>query len=133
VAIGLVDPGVTGGSGNPDFSKRIQKIRFIMKIALFALFFQLTLAFHLLASQISVSGNVSGVWDLDTFFVNDNIVIPNGSTLSILPASLILFQGHFFLKVDGRLLAQGIQSVVTYFLQVTIGEFVTGHNLLRVD
>jgi len=104
-----------------------------MKIALFALFFQLTLAFHLLASQISVSGSVSGIWDMDTVFVTDNIVIPNGSTLSILPGSLILFQGHFFLKVEGRLLAQRIQSVVTYFLQVKIGEFVTGHNLLRVD
>ncbi|MFU8844756.1 MAG: hypothetical protein ACNA7V_13215 [Bacteroidales bacterium] len=104
-----------------------------MKIALFALFFQLTLTFHLLASQISVSGNVSGVWDVDTVIVNDNIVIPNGSTLSIVPGSLIFFQGHFFLKVEGRLLAQRIQSIVTYFLQVKIGEFVTGQNLLRLD
>jgi predicted outer membrane repeat protein len=82
----------------------------VMKIALFALFFQFILTFHLLASQISVSGNVSGVWDVDTVLVTDNIVIPNGSTLSIVPGSLIFFQGHFFLKVEGRLLAQGIQS-----------------------
>jgi predicted outer membrane repeat protein len=81
-----------------------------MKTALIALFCQFILTFHLLASQISVSGNVSGVWDVDTVFVTDNIVIPNGSTLSIVPGSLILFQGHYFLKVEGRLLAQGIQS-----------------------
>lgn len=57
-------------------------------------------------------GDVSGTWELanSPYIIDDNITIPNDSTLIIKPGVLIEFQGHYSLKVLGRLLAIGTEE-----------------------
>ncbi len=59
------------------------------------------------ADSIEVGGMVSGVWDVDTVFVTDNLRIREITTLEITPGTLVLFNGSFGIHVEGRLLAQG--------------------------
>ncbi|MBN1637889.1 MAG: hypothetical protein JW866_02910 [Ignavibacteriales bacterium] len=67
---------------------------------------------HLFASNISVSGDISTntVWSVDTVFVTDTVTVLDGITLTINPGTLVLFQGYYPLKVNGRLLAIGTES-----------------------
>jgi predicted outer membrane repeat protein len=62
------------------------------------------------STHIIVSGNVSGNWNVDTVFVVDNLQVNSGQVLTISPGILVQFQGHFRLKVDGQLLAMGIEG-----------------------
>jgi len=54
-----------------------------------------------------VSGDVSGTWDLyDTIFVDGDIVVPNGQTLTVNPVpggTDFIFTGHYRFLVYGRL------------------------------
>jgi hypothetical protein len=54
-------------------------------------------------------GDVSGTWELagSPYIIDDNITIPNDSTLIIRPGVKVEFQGHYSLTVLGRLLAIG--------------------------
>ncbi|MBN1971594.1 MAG: T9SS type A sorting domain-containing protein [Candidatus Delongbacteria bacterium] len=64
-------------------------------------------------SQTNISsGNVSGNWNLEgsPYLINGNITIPNTETLVIDPGVDVLFQGHYSLAVNGRLLAEGTLS-----------------------
>jgi len=66
--------------------------------------------FQLTFSQTSVlPGNVSGTWRLtgSPYLVQGDITVPNDSTLTIDPGVTVVFQGHYALHVQGRLLAIG--------------------------
>ncbi len=54
-------------------------------------------------------GSVSGTWTLASspYRIHGEISIPNGQTLNIEPGVRVEFQGHYKLKVHGRLLALG--------------------------
>jgi len=62
---------------------------------------------NLSASSISVSGDVSGTWEVDSVLVTEDITIANGNSLTISSGTYIEFQGHYGLHVQGRLLAIG--------------------------
>jgi parallel beta-helix repeat protein len=60
----------------------------------------------------SYSGNISGVWykaDTPHYLLGD-VEIPNGLTLTIQPGVQVISTGNYKFGVQGRLLAQGIES-----------------------
>ena len=66
-----------------------------------------------LFSQTTIpAGYVSGTWDLagSPYLIEGEITIPDGHTLTIDPGCLIEFQGHYKLKVQGRILAIGTEQ-----------------------
>ncbi|MDD2633388.1 MAG: T9SS type A sorting domain-containing protein [Bacteroidales bacterium] len=74
------------------------------------------------ADSIEVGGLVSGVWNVDTVFVTDNLRIREITTLEIAPGTLVLFNGSFHIHVDGRLLAQGTpDEPITFTVADTTG------------
>jgi len=77
-------------------------------------------------AQTSISGgNVSGTWSLtkSPYKISGNILIPDGSTLTIEPGVEILFQGHYKLFCNGRIVAKGTSTLPILFTAVdtTIG------------
>ena len=56
-------------------------------------------------------GNVSGNWvtTKSPYLIQGDITVPNDSTLTIEPGVSIVFQGHYGLFVQGRLLAVGTE------------------------
>ena len=70
----------------------------------------LVVLFQLALSQTFVPpGNVSGTWTLSgsPYLVQGDITVPSDSTLTIDPGVALVFQGHYALYVQGRLLAIG--------------------------
>ncbi|MFC2112960.1 right-handed parallel beta-helix repeat-containing protein [Bacteroidota bacterium] len=61
------------------------------------------------AESIQVSGILDSdtTWSADTVKVMDDTHVPFGNTLNILPGTVIEFQGHYKLTVDGTLIARG--------------------------
>lgn len=57
--------------------------------------------------SISVSGNVSGTWDVDTVYVLDDIDVEMGDSLKILPGVYVEFAGPFSFYVRGHVHFQG--------------------------
>ena len=69
-------------------------------------------------------GDVSGTWLLNDspFYIQGDITIPDDSTLLIEPDVLVVFQGHYALNVQGRLLAIGTEtSHITFTRDDTTG------------
>lgn len=64
------------------------------------------------ASRITVTGAIATntVWAVDTIFVSGNLTVNSGVTLTINPGKFVIFQGHYGLFVQGRLLANGIPT-----------------------
>lgn len=60
-----------------------------------------------LATSVTVSGNVSGIWNTDTVFVAGDLVIPQNEILNILPGTIVEFKAYFSMEVQGQLLAKG--------------------------
>ncbi|HEY6143572.1 MAG TPA: right-handed parallel beta-helix repeat-containing protein [Flavobacterium sp.] len=59
-------------------------------------------------TAVNVLGNVSGNWvKTNTYFVNGDITIPLGQTLTIEPGTEIKFNGYYSLIVNGTLTAIG--------------------------
>jgi hypothetical protein len=80
----------------------------MQKFIILILLFLLTI--RSFSSHIIVSGNVSGNWNVDTVFVTDNLLVISGQVLSILPGTRVEFQGHYRFRVDGQLLALGMEA-----------------------
>jgi hypothetical protein len=53
-----------------------------------------------IADHITVTGNVSGVWDVDTVLVTGEIVVPTGQSLSIEPGVKVLFAANVQFQVQ---------------------------------
>lgn len=60
------------------------------------------------ADQVTVQGPVSGNWSADTVFVAGDLLVPDGTVLSINPGVRVIFTGVFDLKVEGALHAVGL-------------------------
>jgi hypothetical protein len=70
------------------------------------------------------AGEVSGKWNAggSPYLVTGDIRIPHDSTLTIEPGVVVEFQGHFELKVMGRLLALGsITDTILFTVHDTTG------------
>jgi len=74
-------------------------------------------AIETLIGKISVSGTIpsDSLLVADTVEVTGDLIIPDGVTLTIAPGTQVLFNGHFKIDVNGRLLAQGTESDTIYF------------------
>jgi len=68
------------------------------------------LCYRATAASITVSGNVMGVWDADTVFVVDDITVPQGEVLAIVPGVTVIFNYHSSMLVEGVLLAEGLEN-----------------------
>ncbi len=66
-------------------------------------------------TSIEVSGDVSGVWNVDTVKVIGNINIREVESLYIQPGVKVIFQGDFLFNIKGRLLAVGLPEQYIYF------------------
>jgi predicted outer membrane repeat protein len=102
--------------------------RIMLKFTLLILLIFL-MAIRSFSSHIIVSGNVSGTWNVDTVFVTDNILIASGQVLNILPDTRVEFQGHYRFRVDGQVVAMGIEEDSIWF---TVSD-TTGFSNLQTD
>ncbi len=77
-----------------------------------ALFFAVIFTFSsmLFAQGAHYSGNVSGVWDADTVFIDGDISVPLDSTLTINPGTNVYFTGEYKFDVYGTLIANGTET-----------------------
>ncbi len=90
----------------------------LLTVVLLIQFFSLKVC----ADSFEVGGMVSGVWDVDTVFVTDNLIIREVTTLEIAPGTLVFFNGSFSINVVGRLLAQGtFDFPITFTVADTTG------------
>lgn len=70
------------------------------------------------------SGDVYGTWTIlnSPYQVLGDITIPNDSTLIIEPGVSVIFEGHYTLNVQGRLLAVGAEgNEITFTINDTTG------------
>lgn len=83
-------------------------------------------------AQTNVSGNQSGVWDLDgsPYLVTDHLTILAGQALIIEAGVEVRFQGYYKFNVLGDLQAIGTESATILF---TAENHATGWGGLRVD
>ncbi len=95
-----------------------------MKTSLFIFLVVLSLFFsdYLFADNLIVQGEISGEWNVDTVLVIDNIYINEGETLIVHTGTLILFQGHYALDINGTIHATGsAESPVIFSINDTTG------------
>ena len=95
----------------PTFAQIIEPMRsFLLSLVL------LTLAVLCSrADSISVSGNVSGEWDVDTVLVTGDIIVGEGDSLFIQPGVLVEFQGPYSFYVGGYVRALGTIADQIFF------------------
>lgn len=75
----------------------------------FLLLFALTVVVGVArGDHITVSGNVSGVWNVDTVFVAGNATVPPGQQLVIQPGVKVLFQGPYRLYTDANAILKAL-------------------------
>ncbi len=90
-----------------------------------ALLIAFSITQNVCATSINVSGSISSntTWSgVDTVKVTGNIIIDNAVTLTIDPGILVEFQGHYYIKINGRLLAVGtVSDTITFTVSDTTG------------
>lgn len=89
-------------------------------ILLFSFF--LMLAISIDASNIQVSGDVSGSWDVDTVQVMGDLLVPNNQILKINPGVKVIFNGYYIFSVEGQIQANGLKNdSISFFVSDTTG------------
>ncbi|MCK5855668.1 MAG: T9SS type A sorting domain-containing protein, partial [Sulfurovaceae bacterium] len=68
----------------------------------------------------NVSGDVSGVWDVDSVYVDGDITIPENSTLTIMPGTIVYFTNQYKFDIKGQLLANGTETDSILFSSKTM-------------
>ena len=71
------------------------------------------------------SGNVSGVWDADTVYIDGDISIPRDSSLTINPGTNVYFTGEYKFDVYGTLIANGTEADSIFFFSDSLREIST--------
>jgi parallel beta-helix repeat protein/predicted outer membrane repeat protein len=93
---------------------------------LFLVFLPALISFnYAVAGYIEVSGNVSGVWDVDTVKVIGDIQVREVESLFILPGVTVEFQGRYIFYVNGQIVATGTQDMPVIF---TMADTTGFHN-----
>jgi hypothetical protein len=64
------------------------------------------------ASTTILGGNTSGVWTLagSPYYINNYVVVPLFSTLIIEPGVEVIFNGCYYIEVNGKLIAKGTST-----------------------
>lgn len=84
------------------------------KISVVFLMFVLPLG--LMADIIEIQGNVSGVFTADTLLVTDDVTVPAGSLFQIAPGTKVIFDGFYYIRIDGYMKALGNASSPILFM-----------------
>ena len=71
------------------------------------------------------SGNVSGVWEADTVYIDGDISIPRDSSLTIIPGTNVYFTGEYKFDVYGTLTANGTEADSIFFFSDSLREIST--------
>ena len=101
-----------------------KKKRFKVKSICIILFALILIPITKTQAQTEIpEGSVSGIWTVSgsPYNINGDITVANGTTLTIEPGVSVMFQGHYKLNVQGRLLAIGTSSLnITFTAQNTV-------------
>lgn len=76
------------------------------------------LSFHIAIPQTEVSGDVSGVWNIEgsPYIAVDSVIVPEGEQLTIDPGVVVRFEEHMVLIVNGLLRVVGTEDDSVFFL-----------------
>jgi len=110
-------------------NRNFMKIHFRLLALLIVV--QLTADFSYSQTDIS-GGKIKGKWALSDspFLIHGEVTIPNGETLEIEPGVSIVFEGHYKLNVQGRILAVGSREAMIKF---TAQDTILGWHGLRFN
>lgn len=75
----------------------------------------LLISFMANAQICEVSGNQEGIWDCDTIFVVDNVIVPTESKLIVTEGTKVIFKDYFSIVVNGSFEAVGCENDSIYF------------------
>lgn len=75
----------------------------------------LFIPFLVKSQSCEVSGNQNGIWDCDTVFVVDNVIVPEDSRLIIAEGTKVIFKDYFSIIVNGSFEAIGCENDSIYF------------------
>ncbi len=78
-----------------------------------------------LFSSERFSGNVSGIWDADTVYIDGDISIPRDSSLTITSGTNVYFTGEYKFDVYGTLTANGTETDSIFFFSDSLREIST--------
>ncbi len=88
-------------------------LNFLMKKILVSLF--LLLPFVLKSQTMEVFGIQEGLWDCDTVFVIDNVIVPEDKSLTIAEGTHVIFDDYFSIMINGSFKAVGCEDDSIYF------------------
>lgn len=75
----------------------------------------LLIPFVLKSQNCEVSGNQDGIWDCDTVFVVDNVMVPEESKLVVAEGTKVVFKDYYSITVNGSFEAVGCENDSIYF------------------
>lgn len=84
------------------------------------------------ASSIDKGGTIAAdeIWNVDTVNIIDDVIINDGVTVTINPGTEVIFRGHYYCYVSGRVLAEGTAGDSILFIAA---DAVAGWQGLRFD
>jgi hypothetical protein len=90
---------------------------FYKKCCLFIIFLIFVFTVSGIGQTYITGGDVSGTWtsSVSPYYIQGEITIPNGETLTVEPSVEVVFMGHYKFNVQGRLLAVGTQQDSIHF------------------
>ena len=88
-------------------------LNFLMKKILVSLIF--LLPFLLKSQTMEVSGIQEGLWNCDTVFVIDNVIVPEDKSLTIAEGTHVIFEDYFSITINGSFKAVGCADDSIYF------------------
>ena len=88
-------------------------LNFLMKKILVSIIF--LLPFLLKSQTMEVSGIQEGLWNCDTVFVIDNVIVPEDKSLTIAEGTRVIFEDYFSITIKGYFKAIGCEGDSIYF------------------
>jgi predicted outer membrane repeat protein len=79
-------------------------------------------------NNFDACGDQSGVWSYDTVFVVCDVLIPDGEVLAIASGTVVLFQDHYKMVVEGALQAMGESMAPIHFSVSDTSGFANIHS-----
>ena len=73
------------------------------------------LPFLLKSQTMEVAGIQEGLWNCDTIFVIDNVIVPEDKSLAIAEGTHVIFEDYFSITINGSFKAVGCEDDSIYF------------------